>query len=53
MSTTATSLDQNEASTVVSNGEKADTNVKNDIPDGGTLAWMQVAGGFFLFFNSW
>ncbi|KAL7786730.1 major facilitator superfamily domain-containing protein [Trichoderma ceciliae] len=22
-------------------------------PDGGTLAWMQVAGSFFLFMNSW
>ncbi|PWY85085.1 MFS general substrate transporter, partial [Aspergillus heteromorphus CBS 117.55] len=22
-------------------------------PNGGTLAWLQVAGAFFLFFNSW
>jgi hypothetical protein len=22
-------------------------------PDGGTVAWLQVAGAFFLFFNSW
>ncbi|KAK1977257.1 major facilitator superfamily transporter [Colletotrichum cereale] len=22
-------------------------------PDGGFVAWMQVVGGFFLFFNSW
>ncbi|TQN65130.1 MFS transporter asaE [Colletotrichum shisoi] len=22
-------------------------------PDGGRLAWLQVAGSFFLFFNSW
>ena len=22
-------------------------------PDGGTLAWLQVLGSFFLFFNSW
>jgi hypothetical protein len=24
-----------------------------DIPNGGFEAWMQVAGSFFLFFNSW
>lgn len=24
-----------------------------EIPDGGLLAWTQVAGSFFLFFNSW
>lgn len=22
-------------------------------PDGGLFAWLQVAGAFFLFFNSW
>lgn len=22
-------------------------------PDGGIVAWVQVAGAFFLFFNSW
>jgi len=22
-------------------------------PNGGTIAWMQVVGSFFLFFNSW
>lgn len=22
-------------------------------PNGGTLAWLQVAGSFFLFFNCW
>lgn len=22
-------------------------------PDGGWTAWLQVAGAFFLFFNSW
>lgn len=22
-------------------------------PNGGSLAWLQVAGAFFLFFNSW
>jgi len=23
------------------------------IPNGGVAAWLQVLGGFFLFFNSW
>lgn len=26
---------------------------KNDIPDGGLTAWIQCAGCFVLFFNSW
>ena len=24
-----------------------------DPPNGGLVAWLQVAGSFFLFFNSW
>ena len=24
-----------------------------DVPDGGLTAWLQVAGGFSLFFNTW
>lgn len=24
-----------------------------DIPNGGVVAWLQVVGSFFLFFNSW
>ncbi|KZT02251.1 MFS general substrate transporter [Laetiporus sulphureus 93-53] len=24
-----------------------------NFPDGGTIAWLQVVGSFFLFFNSW
>lgn len=23
------------------------------IPNGGTIAWLQVLAGFFMFFNSW
>lgn len=22
-------------------------------PNGGSIAWLQVAGAFFMFFNSW
>ena len=25
----------------------------SDIPDGGLVAWLQVAGSALLFFNSW
>ncbi len=25
----------------------------DDPPNGGLVAWLQVAGSFFLFFNSW
>lgn len=27
--------------------------VIDEIPDGGLIAWLQVAGSFALFFNSW
>ena len=27
--------------------------IADDIPDGGWIAWLQVAGAFALFFNSW
>lgn len=27
--------------------------VADEIPDGGLVAWLQVAGSFALFFNSW
>jgi hypothetical protein len=26
---------------------------QSSIPDGGTVAWLQVLAGFFMFFNSW
>ena len=25
----------------------------DDVPNGGTKAWLQVLGSFFLFFNTW
>ncbi|KAK2044526.1 putative MFS monocarboxylate transporter [Colletotrichum somersetense] len=30
-----------------------DAEAASQSPDGGPLAWLQVAGSFFLFFNSW
>ena len=32
--------------------EQADQTV-DDIPNGGLVAWMQVLGAFFLWFNTW
>ena len=29
------------------------SNASNDIPNGGFVAWFQVIGSFFLFFNCW
>ncbi|KAB8556635.1 hypothetical protein FH972_025671 [Carpinus fangiana] len=33
--------------------EKPSINNISSVPNGGTLAWLQVVGGFFLMFNSW
>lgn len=35
------------------NGEKPAGVGQNDIPLGGTKAWLQVLGGFFAFINIW
>lgn len=32
--------------------EQAD-HTMNDIPNGGLVAWLQVLGAFFLWFNTW
>lgn len=32
---------------------RASVNNTSQIPNGGKLAWMQVVGSFFLFFNTW
>lgn len=32
---------------------KHSVNNISSVPNGGLLAWMQVLGAFFLFFNSW
>ncbi|TAQ87456.1 hypothetical protein B7494_g4213 [Chlorociboria aeruginascens] len=29
------------------------TRIISEIPNGGLMAWLQVVGSFFLFFNSW
>lgn len=32
---------------------RVSVNNTSQIPNGGTMAWMQVVGSFFLFFNTW
>jgi hypothetical protein len=32
---------------------RGDANDMSSVPNGGTRAWLQVVGSFFLFFNSW
>ncbi|ATY58505.1 MFS general substrate transporter [Cordyceps militaris] len=32
---------------------KANVNDTDSIPNGGTIAWLQVLGTFFIFFNTW
>ena len=36
----------------ISDLEQADQTV-DDIPNGGMVAWLQVLGAFFLWFNTW
>jgi hypothetical protein len=36
----------------ISDIEQADQTV-DDIPNGGLVAWLQVLGAFFLWFNTW
>ena len=33
--------------------EKANVNNTDAVPNGGLKAWLQVAGSFFLTFNTW
>lgn len=33
--------------------EDVNTEVKDEPPNGGLFAWMQVLGSFMIFFNSW
>ena len=33
--------------------EKANVNDTDAVPNGGLQAWLQVAGSFFLTFNTW
>ncbi|EUC27579.1 hypothetical protein COCCADRAFT_41722 [Bipolaris zeicola 26-R-13] len=48
-----TTPDQNGAALEVAQPEQPATNAVSPPPNGGTLAWLQVFGAFFLTFNSW
>ncbi len=40
-------------STVAATDAANKTTDFDEVPDGGLVAWLQVAGSFALFFNSW
>ena len=33
--------------------KEASVSVPVSVPNGGLMAWIQVAGGFSIFFNTW
>lgn len=43
----------NSTPTEKQHNEPHSENSTSDAPDGGLVAWIQVAGAFFLFFNTW
>lgn len=47
----------NEVSCDLASSSQSSTLEKGDddhaVPNGGTLAWLQVLGSFFLWFNTW
>ncbi|ESZ97359.1 hypothetical protein SBOR_2243 [Sclerotinia borealis F-4128] len=46
-------LSGNESEIIAEVLPQVHSNPHADIPNGGTVAWLQVLGSFFLFFNSW
>lgn len=50
-----TSIDATQAEKGHAKEEPAETleALSNKIPDGGFFAWLQVAGAFCIFFNTW
>jgi hypothetical protein len=42
-----------EAAPAPAGNARGDANDMSSVPNGGTRAWLQVLGSFFLFFNSW
>lgn len=33
--------------------ESARLQIHDDVPDGGTVAWLQVVGSYFVFMDTW
>lgn len=48
-----TAADENGAALEHAQSKHPDVNDTSNVPNGGTLAWLQVFGAFFLTFNSW
>jgi hypothetical protein len=46
------SFEEKPASLVITGSPSTDPGADNP-PDGGLLAWLQVAGGFFIIMNTW
>lgn len=49
---TKTEQQQEDGGPIAKKTSKASVNNYNAIPNGGLRAWLQVAGGFMLFFNN-
>lgn len=45
-------VSDNEAG-ILSSASSAIVLLKQGLPDGGTTAWLQVLGAFFMYFNTW
>lgn len=51
--TSGTAVDQLDGAPLESAISYQSVPAQPSIPDGGTMAWLQVLAGFFMFFNSW
>ena len=51
--TSAAETDESTINEAIDLGEPRPIDPSNEIPDGGLKAWLQVAGSFVLFFNTW
>lgn len=38
---------------ILSSASSAIVPLKEELPDGGLRAWLQVLGAFFMYFNTW
>ena len=53
MSDTSEDHHQAQSNAIKDEREKPVASPAKEVPDGGLVAWLQVAGAFSLFFNSW
>lgn len=38
---------------ILSSASSANIQLKEELPNGGLQAWLQVLGAFFMYFNTW